>query len=229
MKCFFVSDLIFRSRIKESLNGEVPFFAKNIDEVLQLENKPTEFYIDLSYKKADSIELIKILRESFPENTIVSFGSHVDTEKLALAKLAGSSQVMANSGFVKFLESNRIQQKGAGLLTLFVFGLIVWAGGWYLFRYVPIQYRFYELQSTMHSICRVSKELSEKELRIRLIDQMKDIGVPGDVESVVMDRNGESVRIQYEYGEKIIFHFFDKSYLIQKFHFSLNVSEEPQV
>jgi hypothetical protein len=225
MICFFVSDLMFKSRIKETIAGQDVIFPKSIEELSGSSSKIKKIFIDLNYKKSDPIELISSITTLYPTLEIIAFGSHMDTEKLAAAQDAGASEVIANSGFVKWLEG----QRGASFLTLLVFGSILWAVTWYLFHYIPVQYRYYELQNAMHSISIISKDLEDKELRNRLLDQMRGIGTPGDIQSVLIERDGNTIHIRYEYGEKIIFKFFDKRYLIQSFHFILDITEQPQV
>jgi hypothetical protein len=225
MICFFVSDLMFKSRIRETMGSKPSAFPRSLDELQTLSDSPKTIFIDLNHKKLDPIALIGSLRTAFPDAEVCAFGSHMDVEKLAAAEAAGAHEVLANSGFVSWLEG----QRGAGFLTLFVFGLIAWALAWYLFHFIPIQYRFYELQNAMHSICKVSKDIDDKEMRSRLLSQMRDIGTPGDIQAMTMERTADSVRVQYQYQEDIRLSVFGRNFLLQSFSFSLDVTDAPQV
>ena len=228
---FFVSDLVFKSRIREVV-GDSARFLKGIDDLLGEQNLADEIIVvDLAFKKSDPLLLIEKARENLPAASIIAFGAHVAPEALAQAKARGASEVMANSGFVKWLEMNRqksIEQRGAGVWTTLIFGAIFGAGIWYLFHLIPVYYKYYELENAFHSITRVSKELDDKEFRRRLITQMKSIGTPGDYDALVIDRSGEEVRLQYQYGEKIILPFGKDPYVLQRFFFTFDVRDQPQ-
>jgi hypothetical protein len=230
---FLISDLMFRSRVKETLGQPDLLFAKSFDKAKSLidTNQIDSIIIDLAL--SDSENIIKLLRQSYPELEILAFGSHVLEDKLQSAKENGATKVMANSGFVKWLESHRnsssavASQKGASWLSIIIFGLIVWAGSWYLFHLIPIYYRYYELENAFRGMSKVANELNDKEIRKRLLFQMKDIGVPGDITQVHTERLPNSLRIQYSYYEDITFTFGDHSWLIQDFNFELDINEEP--
>lgn len=104
---YVISDLMFRSRVRETVKSS-PIFSKSLDEsISKIENEQIdEVFVDLNLKN-DSIEIIKSLRLKFPNLNIIAFGSHMDTEKLSAAEAAGASEVLANSGMVKLLESKR--------------------------------------------------------------------------------------------------------------------------
>ena len=230
---FLISDLMFRSRVRETLGNPELLFAKSFDKAKSLidELNISQVVVDLALN--DSENIINLIRQTYPSIEILAFGSHVLEDKLQSAKQNGANTVMANSGFVKWLESQRgvaaniDSQKGASWLSIFIFGFIVWAGTWYLFHLIPIYYRYYELENAFRGMSKVANELNDKELRKRLLFQMKDIGVPGDITQVHAERLPNSLRIQYSYYEDITFTLGDNTWLIQDFNFELDVNEEP--
>lgn len=97
----FVSDLIFRSRIREAAEaaGAEVQFVRNIPEGVA----PKLILFDLNFKSSDIIELIRSAKSSLPEVPRICFGSHVETELFAAAEAAGASEVYARSQFVQEL------------------------------------------------------------------------------------------------------------------------------
>lgn len=100
---------MFRSRIKETLGADSVLFSKSFEGASEIINSQTidEVIIDLNLKN-DPIQIIRSLKASYPSLNIISFGSHVDTEKLAASEEAGATETLANSGMVKWLEARRV-------------------------------------------------------------------------------------------------------------------------
>lgn len=230
MILFIVSDLIFRSRIREAITDPV-FVKSSADAQEKLnQNDVKTVLLDLNLKNEDFVEIIKLLKSTYSNLQVICFGSHMNIEAIQQAKEAGADEVMANSAFVKWLELNRsnINQSGGSFLSLIVFALIFGSIGWYLFQVIPIYYRYSELENAMRSIAQVSQELDDKLLKSRLLTQMRDIGVPGNIEDVSISRTGSSIEIQYAYQEEVAFNHFGQYFKIQHFDFNLDIIQEPK-
>ena len=59
--------------------------------------------VDLSLTSADPLAIIRTLRAQRPETPIIGYGSHVETELLNQARVAGCTTVLPRSAFVQQL------------------------------------------------------------------------------------------------------------------------------
>ncbi len=101
-------DLMFASRI----TGEARALsltvkpARSLDQLLALarQEAPSCVLLDLSFPGLDLPDLFQRLEEVCPSRPrVVAYGSHVDTERLRAARLAGCDPVLPRSKFVEEL------------------------------------------------------------------------------------------------------------------------------
>lgn len=101
-----VSDLIFRSKIKEIClaKGRALGFAKSQAQLEPLladsALAPKLIVIDLALKDLDPLGAIDQVRAAWPNSKIVCFASHLEVQLMNDAKSRGVSQVLPRSSFV---------------------------------------------------------------------------------------------------------------------------------
>jgi CheY-like chemotaxis protein len=101
-------DLMFASRITGEARalGLTVKSARSLDHLLALasQESPSCILLDLSFPGLDLPELFRRLAETCSTKPrVVAYGSHVDTERLEAARLAGCDPVLPRSRFVEEL------------------------------------------------------------------------------------------------------------------------------
>lgn len=113
-----ISDLIFRSKLKEATGGAVCFLA-SLEDLRSALSSTTDLaprlLVDLHAKSVDPFELAELARKLHPKAEIICFYSHVHSELATRAQQAGASQVIPRSRFdamLKTLLSSQAEAKG---------------------------------------------------------------------------------------------------------------------
>lgn len=93
------TDLMFQSKISGAarLAGKSCLADRSVASLLgRIENPSSVKYvfIDLSLSQIDLSKDIPVLHEHFENAIVVAYGSHVDTERLSMAKECGADLVM---------------------------------------------------------------------------------------------------------------------------------------
>lgn len=100
----FSSDLIFTTKVTSTARslGHQVLVAGNAELACQMitQWKPRLVLVDLAAGAlAEPAALVAYRKLAGPETTLLAFGSHVDTAKLAAAEAAGCDPVLARSQF----------------------------------------------------------------------------------------------------------------------------------
>jgi hypothetical protein len=114
-------------------------------------------------------------------------------------------------------------EAGIGKLTLLVFGTIAGALIYSAFKIIPFYYYFYELRNHAESIARVSDELTEEEIRNKMLTRMKELGIPAKPEDLRVGRYMSQLEISLEYREEFYIRFKDKDYVLKVFPFKIDI------
>lgn len=115
------------------------------------------------------------------------------------------------------------RETGIGKFTLLFFGTIFGVIFYSAFKIIPFYYYFYELRNHAESIARVSDELTDDEIRARMVQRMKELGIPADPESLVVERYMSQLRIELAYQEEFYITFKGKDHIIKAFPFKIDV------
>ncbi len=115
------------------------------------------------------------------------------------------------------------RETGIGKFTLLFFGTIFGVIFYSAFKIIPFYYYFYELRNHAESIARVSDELTDDEIRARMVQRMKELGIPADPESLVVERYMSQLRIELAYQEEFYITFKGKDHIIKVFPFKIDV------
>lgn len=104
----YVSDLIFRSKITSTaaalgVIAQVVASTDALQAALQTA-APRLLIVDLD-ASGDPIAAIGLARRASDPPRIVAYGSHVDTQRLAAAQVAGADEVLPRSAFTQRLPS----------------------------------------------------------------------------------------------------------------------------
>ncbi len=114
-------------------------------------------------------------------------------------------------------------EAGIGKLTLLVFGTIGAAVIYSAFKIIPFYYYFYELRNHAESIARVSDELTEEEIRTKMLTRMKELGIPANPEDLRVGRYMSQLEISLEYREEFYIRFKGKDHVLKVFPFKIDV------
>ncbi len=99
-----VDDLVFQSKIQGAAAPGVEVrIAKTLAPAQAASSEAVIVIIDLGLGSADPMEIIRTLHAQHPAVTIIGYGSHVETELLAQAKIAGCTTVLPRSALVQQL------------------------------------------------------------------------------------------------------------------------------
>ena len=104
-----VSDLIFRSKIKEICKSYdlEPEFVRDAAELERLLTRgdlsKATFIVDLAWPRFDAVRAVSRLRQIFPDALIVTYASHIEQDRMSAAHASGASLVLAKSSFVNQL------------------------------------------------------------------------------------------------------------------------------
>jgi hypothetical protein len=115
------------------------------------------------------------------------------------------------------------RETGIGKLTLIFFGTIFGVIFYCAFKIIPFYYYFYELRNHAKSIALVSDELTDDEIRARIVQRMKELGIPAKPESLVVERYMSQLRIELVYQEEFYITFKGKDHVIKVFPFKIDV------
>lgn len=100
-------DLLFASRITGEARalGLSVKSARSLEQLLEWtrHESPSCLLLDLAFPGLDLSALFARLRESTEPPRVVAYGSHVDTESLRAARIAGCDPVLPRSKFVEEL------------------------------------------------------------------------------------------------------------------------------
>ena len=110
-------------------------------------------------------------------------------------------------------------QRGAGKLTLLVFGALVAALVYGCFRVFPIYYAYYEIQNQMDSVIRVASEEDDNVIRDRLMYHVNKLEMPVERDDFLIERDGRRMRISLNYTEVLEVPFQGKDYRLHTFRF----------
>lgn len=104
-----VSDLIFATRIRataESLGAECRIIAApdGLETALR-EAAPSVVIVDMHVASLSPAEAIRKVKTAWPTTRVAAFSSHVQTELMASARVAGADDVWPRSKFVQELPS----------------------------------------------------------------------------------------------------------------------------
>lgn len=115
-------------------------------------------------------------------------------------------------------------ESGVSNLTILVFGtlaaIVIFVG----FRIIPFYYYYYELRGQIHSVSRVASEHSDKELRRRILAKIKELDIPANPDSLIINRYDNSIRVMLEYNEEFYLTYNGKDHTIKIFPFSIDMT-----
>ena len=121
----------------------------------------------------------------------------------------------------------RRAERGAGCLTVLVFGVIVGAVGIVAYRVIPIFYNYYDLQNQFAGAIRSADVESDSKIRRRLRRQIEEMGIPADPDRLVIDRGAGMMRIHLRYTEVLYLPWWDGEREV--YHFHLNAAAEGEI
>ncbi len=114
--------------------------------------------------------------------------------------------------------------RGVGKLTILVFGTIIAVTLYTAYRVVPFFYYFYEMQTQVHAVSRVASELTDDEIRKRLLERIKELGIPAKPEALVLNRYENKLRVMLKYEEEFFITYDGKDHTIRVFPFKIDVT-----
>ncbi|NMC63559.1 MAG: hypothetical protein GYA55_10390 [SAR324 cluster bacterium] len=121
------------------------------------------------------------------------------------------------------MEARRIlslrSEKGAGYLTLIVFGAILVSAVYSASKILPFFYYYYELQSHMESMIRVAQDQSDQEIRKKLLAYIKKVEIPAREQDLKIVRGDKWMKIRLPYREVFYISWRGKDYIIHTFDF----------
>jgi CheY-like chemotaxis protein len=116
-------DLMFASRISGEARalGSTVKQARSLDQLLALarQEAPACVLLDLAFPGLDLPDLFRRLAEACPSPPrVAAYGSHVDTERLRAARLAGCDPVLPRSKIIEELprilgNTSELTERGA--------------------------------------------------------------------------------------------------------------------
>lgn len=219
-----VSDLMFRSKIREGAGSVIFVKSKETLEAELLKGGHQTVVVDLNTKGVDPIQAITIAKNTPSIERIVAYGSHVEREALEKAREAGATEVMARSQFVGSLNTLE-SQRGASKLTLLVFGAMLFAALHYMYHVIPFYYDYYELENQMSAIIKIASTEKDTVIAKRLKQTIKELGIPADPDSLFLNRKDSTMEIQLQYREVYYITLRGKDYILQTFDFDAHVKE----
>ncbi|MBI2174943.1 MAG: hypothetical protein HYU33_07085 [Candidatus Omnitrophica bacterium] len=100
-----LDDLLFQTKIQvaAALLGIEVKIAKTLAQVQEAISDSSMTIVDLNLTYADPLDIVRTLRVQHPALTIIGYGSHVQAELLAQAKVAGCTIVLPRSALVQQL------------------------------------------------------------------------------------------------------------------------------
>jgi hypothetical protein len=117
-------------------------------------------------------------------------------------------------------------QRGAGKLTIAVFGTLLVAAIYTISEIGPIFYAYLEMENQMHQAVRVASIKTDAELRELLLPHMREQKIPAEPHDLIIERYATFITISLSYAETFSLPFGEKYYDIYTFHFDLRAKEE---
>ena len=117
-------------------------------------------------------------------------------------------------------------EKGAGYLTLIVFGLIISALVYSAFQIAPFFYYYYDLQNQMESMIRIASMEGDQEIRKRLLYYVHKYEIPASDDALMIRRDGNTMEISLKYTEVFYVSWEGKDYVIWKFPFHAHAKDK---
>lgn len=120
----------------------------------------------------------------------------------------------------RLLPNESRAEKGAGSLTLVVFGALVIAVVYSASKILPFFYYYYDLQNQMATLISVAQDNSDKEIRKKLLRFMEKAGIPaGDKDLLIKRKENNTMTISLPYKEVFYITFRGRDYIIYTFYF----------
>ena len=101
-----VDDLFFSTRIAgvaAQFGIPLKVVTSRQDLLDVLPQGPDKIILDLNCGSCDPVEIIREVRSLYPAVSLVAFASHVQSERIEVARQAGCNQVVARSYFTAHL------------------------------------------------------------------------------------------------------------------------------
>jgi hypothetical protein len=117
-------------------------------------------------------------------------------------------------------------EAGIGKITLVVLVCFVSALVYSIFKVIPFYYYYYELRNHAESLARVSDELSDDQLRQKMEEKMKELGIPAKTEDLVVERYLSQLRISLSYQEEFYLKFKGREHILKVFPFKIDVRRD---
>jgi Domain of unknown function (DUF4845) len=113
----------------------------------------------------------------------------------------------------------RSGERGAGWLTLVVFGSIIGVVGYLAYNVLPFYYYYYELQNQFEATIRTASMETDVDIRRRLTRRMQEMEIPADPEDLLIERDGGRMRIRLKYTEVFRIPWGDEDREVRRFDF----------
>ncbi len=87
---------------------------------------------------------------------------------------------------------------------------------------MPFFYYYYEFKNHVDSTCKVAREYTDGEIRFKLTQRIKELGIPAAPEALVINRFENSIRVVLNYQEEFYIRFKGKDHIIHTFPFKID-------
>lgn len=95
----------------------------------------------------------------------------------------------------------RPMERGAGKLTLIVFGLLVAGVVFVAYNVLPFYYYYYELQSQMEQVVKVASTNADWEVRRKIMYFVNKMKLPAEAEDLIVNREDGMIEVRLKYRE----------------------------
>lgn len=208
-----VDDLIFKTRIKAAAPGHEFVSVKDAKELVNITSSD-RVILDLSFKRFNWRESLRAIPK---ETEKIAFFPHTAVELLDGAEECGFTNPLPRSVFVQELSS----MFGLGYLTkiflLVVLGTLAYSGYYIL----PWFYEYLELQSQADQLVRVASIDSDKEIRNKLRNMMRDYDLPVTSDDVLIKRSNDTITIEVSWQRDFGIPLGEKFHHLHTFHFDV--------
>lgn len=120
-----------------------------------------------------------------------------------------------------------IPQRGAGKLTVLVFGLLAGVAVFTAFQIVPFYYYFYELQNQFEAHAKAADMYTNTQLKQKLLYHINRMEIPIPSEdSLRLERSKDTMNISLAYTETFYVTWGGKYYDLHTFNFHAKASEK---
>lgn len=110
-------------------------------------------------------------------------------------------------------------EKGAGYLTLIVFGAFLIAAVYSALKIIPFFYYYYELQNHMEALIRVAQDETDQSIRKKLLYYIRKAEIPAREKDLLIMRGEKTMKIRLPYKEVFYVPWRGKDYVIYTFEF----------